>query len=114
MQYALLLYSKESDLPDAMAEADREAFYAEFREFVGALQKEGAFLGAQRLEVVDSAVSVRVERGEALVSDGPFAETKEMLAGFFLLECPDRDAAVAWAKRIPSARIGTVEVRPVR
>ncbi|MDJ0785835.1 MAG: YciI family protein [Myxococcota bacterium] len=114
MQYALLLYSKETDLPDAMPDADREAFYAEFREFVAALQKEGAFLGAQRLEVAGTAVSVRVEQGEALVSDGPFAETKEILAGFFLLECPDQETAVAWAKRIPSARIGTVEVRPVR
>lgn len=113
MLYAFLLYSQESNLPENLPEAEREAFYADFRAFNAELAQQDAFRGAQRLRTVDTATTVRVEKGEPLVTDGPFAETKEALAGFFLVECADLDAALGWAKRIPSARIGSVEIRPI-
>jgi hypothetical protein len=67
----------------------------------------------QRLRTADTATTVRVEDGKPLVTDGPFAETKEALAGFFLIECGDLDEALTWARKIPSARIGSVEIRPI-
>ena len=113
MQYALLLYSQETALPEAMSEADREAFYADFRAFNEELREKGAYCASQRLRTVDTATTVRVEGGEAFVSDGPFAETKEALAGFYLIECADLDEALGWARRIPCSRIGAVEIRPI-
>ncbi len=114
MQYALLLYAREEDLPDRMDEAAREAFYADFSEFNKALEEAGILVAARRLDTSETATTVRKRGAEVLTTDGPFAETKEHLAGFFLLECGDLDEALVWAKRIPSARIGSVEVRPTR
>lgn len=113
MLYAFLLSSEESALPENMTEEEREAFYADFRAFNAELAEKDAFRGAQRLRTTDSATTVRIRGGEAIVTDGPFAETKEALAGFFLVECADLDEALGFAKRIPSARIGSVEIRPV-
>ena len=113
MKYALLLYSEGGSLPESMDEASREAFQKDFREFNRDLGEKQAFVAAQRLRTTDTATTVRVVDGEALVTDGPFAETKESLAGFFLIECADLDEALDWAKRIPSARVGSVEVRPI-
>jgi hypothetical protein len=113
MLYAFLLYSQESDLPENMPEAEREAFYADFRAFNAELSEKDAFRGAQRLRTSDAATTLRVQNGQALVTDGPFAETKENLAGLFLIECGDLDEALGWARRIPSARIGSVEIRPI-
>ena len=113
MEYALLLYADEDDLPETMSASDREAFYADFRSFNEALQTAGVFKGAQRLKTVDTATTVRVEGGEVIHADGPFAETRECLAGFFVIEVENLDEALHWAARIPSARIGTVEVRPL-
>lgn len=113
MLYAFLLNSQEAALPEHMAEEDREAFYADFRAFNAELQEKDAFRGAQRLRTTDSATTVRIVEGETIVTDGPFAETKEALAGFFLVECADLDEALAYARKIPSARIGSVEIRPV-
>ncbi len=114
MQYALLLYAKEEDLPEHMDDADREAFSADFAEFNKALEEAGVLLSARRLDTSETATTVRKRGAEVLTTDGPFAETKEHLAGFFLLECGDLDEALVWAKRIPSARIGSVEVRPTK
>ncbi|MEN8161300.1 MAG: YciI family protein [Myxococcota bacterium] len=113
MLYALLLYSQESDLPENMPETDRQAFSADFGAFNAELSGKDAFRGAQRLRTADTATTVRVESGQALVTDGPFAETKEALAGFFLIEAADLDEAIGWAKKIPSAHIGSVEIRPI-
>lgn len=113
MLYVFLLNSQESALPEHMTEEDREGFYADFRAFNAELQEKDAFRGAQRLRTTDSATTVRIVEGETIVTDGPFAETKEALAGFFLVECADLDEALAYAKKIPSARIGSVEIRPV-
>lgn len=113
MEYALLIYAREGDLPEEMSEAEQEAFYADFRAFNAALREAGAFRSAQRLKTIDTATTVRVEEGEVVHTDGPFAETKECLAGFFLIDVDDLDQALHWASRLPSARIGSVEVRPV-
>jgi len=114
MQYALLLYSKESDLPETMSDADRSAFYADFGRFNEEIRAKGAYRDSNRLRTVDTATTVRIEGSEALVTDGPFAETKEALAGFYVIECADLDEALGWARKIPSARIGAVEIRPLQ
>jgi hypothetical protein len=110
MQYALLFYSTDrfSELPPAL----REDWLAQIRAWMDAAREAGVLRSAFRLAPASSATSVRYDGDAALITDGPFAETKEMLAGFALLECPDLDAALAWARRCPLARAGTVEVRP--
>jgi hypothetical protein len=113
VEYVLLLYCDESNIIDHRPDEEREAFYAEFREFNKALSDAGAFLSAKRLETSDTATTLRLENGRAVTTDGPFAETKEHLAGLFVIECEDLDAALGWAKRIPHAQLGPVEVRPV-
>lgn len=81
---------------------------------VAGFVQSGALIAAEALEPVDTATTVRVRNGRATMTDGPFAETKEQLAGFYLLDAPDLDAALAMAAKIPPAREGSVEVRPVR
>lgn len=81
---------------------------------VAGFVQSGALIAAEALEPVDTATTVRLRNGRATMTDGPFAETKEQLAGFYLLEAPDLDAALAMAAKIPPAREGSVEVRPVR
>jgi hypothetical protein len=112
MNYALLFYVEESATPAHLPEDQRAAFAAEMDAIVAELRRAGAFVGSQRLLTVDTATTVRERAGRTLVTDGPFADTKECLAGFFLIDCEDLEAAVAWAKRVPIARFGTVEVRP--
>jgi hypothetical protein len=112
MQYALLIYAA----PGASArdgQADGGAFQS-WVEYTQALKSAGALLGAEQLDSVDTATSVRQRGGERLLTDGPFIETKEHLLGFYLVDAPDLDAALEWAARMPVARYGTVEVRPVR
>ena len=109
MKYMLLIYSDEN----AWAEGEREACFAESIELTHALKERGQYLGASPLQPVASAASVRVRDGKRLVTDGPFAETREQLGGYFLVEAKDRDEAIAIAGRIPGARKGTVEVRPI-
>jgi hypothetical protein len=77
------------------------------------LQESGAMVGGDALQGLDTATTVRVRETETLVTDGPFAETKEMLGGYYLIDVPDLDAALAWAAKIPSVGYGSVEVRPV-
>ena len=112
MKYVLLLYSEEEKLPENMPDAEREVFRRDFGEFNAALQQKGAFVDAIRLRRVETATSVVAKNGQTLITDGPFAETKESLAGLFVIDCADLDEALDWAKRIPTARHGTVEVRP--
>ena len=113
MQYALLIYDDEANAPERWDAARREALFAEYAKMRADMVAQGVFVAAQRLAPTDAATTVHVRNGEALVTDGPFAETKEALGGFFLIECADLDAALAWAGRIPSARQGRIEVRPV-
>lgn len=109
MQYLLLIYSNESDWTDT----EREACYAESTQLCHQLQGAGQYLAATPLHPVTMATSVRVREGKRLITDGPFAETHEHLGGFFLIDVNDLDEAIEVAGRIPGARKGTVEVRPV-
>jgi hypothetical protein len=111
MQYLLLIYLEPSAQPTDDA-AIREMF-DEYRVFTRSLQESGMFLGGEALQDVANSTSVTVRDGRRLVTDGPFAETKEHLAGFYLIEAPDLDAAIDVAARVPDAKIGTVEVRPI-
>jgi len=109
MKYMLLIYLGEN----AMTDTEREHCYVESGQLCHDLQAKGQFLGASPLQPVATATSVRVREGKRLVTDGPFAETREHLGGYFLIEAKDLDEAIAVAGRIPGARKGTVEVRPV-
>jgi hypothetical protein len=109
MKYMLLVYSNEN----AWAEGERESCMAESTKLIHELHAKGKYLGASPLHPVASATSVRIRDGKRLVTDGPFAETHEQLGGFFLVDATDLDEAIAIASRIPGARKGTVEVRPV-
>jgi hypothetical protein len=109
MKYMLLIYGDEA----AWADDERERCYAESVRLTHELREAGQYRGASPLQPVATATSVRVRDGKRLVTDGPFAETREQLGGYFLIEAKDRDEAVEIAGRIPGARKGTVEVRPV-
>ena len=109
MKYLLLIYTKES----GWTESERESCFAESTQLTHELHTKGKYLGAAPLHPVAAATSVRVRDGKRLVTDGPFAETHEQLGGFFLIEAGDLDEAIGIAARIPGARKGTVEVRPV-
>ena len=108
MKYALLIYGTEADWAD-LSQADRDAMYAEY----AAVTATPGILAGSELESVANATTVRVQDGETLTTDGPFAETKEVLGGFYLFEADNLDDAIAVAARIPAARHGSVEVRPV-
>jgi hypothetical protein len=112
MRYIALIYGDETWF-DRQSEADQAAHMQRWNEFSDALQAAGAVTGGARLEPTPAARSVRRRRGGPLVSDGPFAETKEQLCGFLALDAATLDEAVAWAERCPAADYGTVEVRPV-
>lgn len=109
MKYILLIYSDEN----AWTDSERDNCYAESTELTHQLNAKGQFLGASPLHSVATATSVRVREGKKLVTDGPFAETREQLGGYFLVDATDLDEAIAIAARIPSARKGTVEIRPI-
>ncbi len=113
MRYLLLIYGDEAAWASAPPE-DMAAMTAEYVALGEALQAEGVLVGGDPLHPTSTATTVRVRDGEALLSDGPFAETHEQLAGYYLLECETLDQAVAAAARVPSARVGSVEVRPIR
>ncbi len=109
MRYMLLIYSDE----DAWTEDAREHCFAESVELTRQLHANGQYLAASPLHSVATATSVRVRDGKRLVTDGPFAETTEQLGGYFLIEAEDLNEAIDIAGRIPGARVGTVEIRPV-
>lgn len=109
MRYMLLVYFEERDL----AEQERQKCYEESVALTHDLNASGKFLDAAPLHPVSTATSVRVRDGKRLVTDGPFAETREQLGGYYLVEASGLDDAIGIASRIPGARFGTVEVRPV-
>jgi hypothetical protein len=109
MQYMLLIYLDEQ----ALSETERAACYVESTQLAHEIQSRGQYLAANPLHPTSMATSVRVREGKRFVTDGPFAETREQLGGYFLVEAKDLDEAIAIAARIPMARKGTVEVRPV-
>jgi hypothetical protein len=109
-QYMLLVYQEEVEPAE---QAEREQVTPTLLELHAGLREAGLLVGVQRLRSVESATSVRVRGGETMITDGPFAVTKEVLAGYYVLECADLDEALEQAARLPMTRWGTVEVRPV-
>ena len=112
MQYMLLIYDDES-AADAMSEDERKAFMGEYVQYTNDLREAKALVAGDALQRVATATSLRVRNGERVVTDGPFAETKEQLGGYYLIEAESLDEALGWAAKIPSARSGTIEVRPL-
>jgi hypothetical protein len=112
MKYLLTIYTDESAFADATPEDVRQvmAAYEAFGREVG---ESGAMLGGEGLQPSGTATTVQVRDGETITGDGPFAESREQLGGYYLLDCRDLDEAIGWAARIPGARSGTIEVRPV-
>ena len=112
MKYLLLIYNDESAYADATPE-DGARMMAAYEAFSRELGESGAMLGGEGLDPTPTATTVRVRNGERLLTDGPFAETREALGGYYLLECRDLDEAIGWAAKIPGAASGSIEIRPV-
>ena len=112
MKYLCLIYDEESKLA-AMSKSESDAFMGEYFGFTNAIKDAGAYFGGEALQPVHTATTVRVRNGKVTTTDGPFAETKEQLGGYYLVDATDLNAAIQIAARIPSARIGSVEVRPI-
>jgi len=112
MKYLLLIYHDEQSW-NAVSETERQQIYLEYRQLRADLQSRGQFVTGSQLQPVTTATTVRVRDGKELVTDGPFAETHEQLGGYFLVEADNLDEATSIAARIPSARTGTIEVRPL-
>ena len=113
MQYLLLIHDDEGNWLGLTDEEQRDVV-EEYLALTAELKERGAYVGSNRLAPIASASTVRVRDGEGVVTDGPFAETKEQLGGYYLIEVDSLDEALEWAARLPTARRGSVEVRPVR
>lgn len=112
MRYICLIYTNETQ--DATAsEAEQQAVMGAYYGFTNAVNKAGVNKGGDALMPTSMATTVRVREGKTLTTDGPFAETKEQLGGFYVLECANLDEAIEWAAKIPGAALGSIEVRPV-
>ena len=112
MQYLLTIYIDESAV-DAVPPEQGVKVTEAYEALTAELKQAGVFLGGEGLQRTSTATTVRVRDGEPLLTDGPFAETREQLGGYYLLDCSDLDDAIGWAARIPDAASGSVEVRPV-
>lgn len=112
MQYLLMLYAEEGGW-SRMSPAEQEQGVAAYGAYTQALKTAGALVGSNRLQGTTTATTVRVANGKSQVLDGPYADSKEQLAGYYLIDVADLDAALAWAARCPAASHGIVEVRPV-
>lgn len=112
MRYLLLIYV-DPKAYENVPQAEQDAMYQEYFEITDALVKAGVHQGGNPLQAVTTATTVRVRNGKALTTDGPFAETKEHLVGYYLVECKNLDQALEYAAKIPDARFGSIEVRPI-
>ena len=112
MRYALLICTDESS-ETALSPDEAAAMHAEYMAFGTTMTERGVLTGGERLYPTTDATTVRVRDGEVLTSDGPFAETKEQMGGFYLVDCKDLDEAIEIASKIPGARHGSIEVRPI-
>jgi hypothetical protein len=108
-----LIYDEEKKM-GTMPKSEADAFMGEYFAFTEGIKKSGHYLGGEALQPVGTATTVRVRNGKVSTTDGPFAETKEQLGGFYLIDAKDLNDAIQVAARIPSARLGTVEVRPIQ
>ena len=112
MKYMLLIYQNEAEF-GKMSDAEKGKVYQEYGPFTESISKSGHYQAGHGLQPTSTATTVRVRNGKRLVTDGPFAETKEQVAGYYLIEAKNLDDAIAIAARVPSAAFGSVEVRPV-
>jgi hypothetical protein len=112
MKYALTIYRDESAMEAASPE-EMQAVSQAYGEVTQEMEQKGALLAGDALYPTQTATTVRVRDGERRVTDGPFAETKEQLGGFYVLECKDLDEAIEWAEKIPGSQHGTIEIRPI-
>ncbi len=112
MQYLLLIYGNEARMQSA-SKADMEQMMAAYGAYTQAMKTAGVMVAADRLKPSIAASTVRIADGKTKVLDGPYAETKEQLGGYYLIDVPDLDAALSWAARCPGANFGVIEVRPV-
>jgi hypothetical protein len=113
MKYLCLVY-REEKIVDAMSKSELDAFVGEHRAYDAVLRERGHGIHSEGLQSVHTATTVRVRHGKVYTTDGPFAETKEQLGGFFLISVRDLDEAIVVASRIPAARVGSIEIRPLR
>ncbi len=112
MQYLLILYSDPAGF-SRMTPPEQQQAMGAYTAYTEALKKAGAYVGSNRLQPASAATTVRITNGKSQVLNGPYADSKEQLGGYFLIDVPDLDAALSWAARCPGAGHGTVEVRPV-
>jgi len=112
MRYMLLIYDVEANNAKAAPE-EQKATFAAWMEYTAEMEKKGVKLAGEALQPTSTAKTARIRNGKKLATDGPFAETKEQLGGFYILNCKDLDEAVEWAAKAPNAASGSVEVRPV-
>ena len=112
MKYMLLIYHDEQ-VWNRHTEAERQQIYGEYRQLIQKLQSSGQYLAGDQLQPTTTASTVRVREGKQMVTDGPFAETREQIGGFFMIDAKDLAEAASIAAQIPSARMGSIEIRPV-
>lgn len=112
MRYVMLIYGDQS-VYEGMSKIDQEEEYRRYEAFGAEAQQRGLKPQGEELQPVSTATTVRVRDGKAVTTDGPFAETKEQLGGFYVLNCKDLDEAIEMAAKIPGARFGSIEIRPV-
>ncbi|HEU4938284.1 MAG TPA: YciI family protein [Vicinamibacterales bacterium] len=112
MKYMLLIHNSEQAL-NALSEGELKQMMADFRRFSEEIRASGQYQAGSQLQPTSLATSVRVRNGKRLVTDGPFAETREQLGGYYLVEAKDLDEAIGLAERVPSVKIGTIEIRPL-
>ena len=112
MEYMLLIYSDEA-IEQGMSDADRGEMMAAYGTFTQELEAAGSYRAGAPLQPTATATTVRAKGGAAATTDGPFAETKEQLGGYYLIDCENLDQAIEWAAKIPTAKWGSIEVRPV-
>ena len=112
MKYLCLIYDEEKKL-ESMPKSESDAFMGEYFAFTEGIKKSGHYLGGNALQPVQAATTVRIRNSKVSTTDGPFAETKEQLGGYYLIEARDLNDAIQVASKIPSVRIGSIEVRPI-
>jgi hypothetical protein len=113
MQYLLLIYGNEQNWADSPA-SDAAAMTSEYMAYTDSIAKSGNYKGGNALQPTKTATTVRVRNGKRQTTDGPFAETREQLGGYYLVDAKDLDEAISLAERIPGSRVGSIEVRPIR
>lgn len=112
MQYLLLIYQNEAEMA-SRSKADADTMHGEYAAFTQSIIQSGHFKGGERLHPASAATTVRVRGGKTTTTDGPFAETREQLGGYYMIEAKDLDEATAIAARLPGSKYGSVEVRPI-